>query len=311
MRYAVFLVGIFCALNIGCATSVATSHAPFEIITFGPNDADWNERLIVTSLRIGCSGTPENCMAMAGRLAADQGVGTIYLSVPLTPNSPEHFAQLRELAAMRPELREVGIDDFVAAYDRLARSEKGYSETLEQAIRQLKANGSTLQFGITLYENELDHRRLGNKEFPPHVRALVDNVHLYLHYRRAAPGYRKFVMQTKRLFPNARVIAGSYAYDRIDYLPCDINSKDPCSVQDEIDLFSAALDEQIALLKNREVSAIEFYPAQFGEEEDWRGWERTRICRPENHERCIETTHRMRQIVLERLAELHGDNVAN
>lgn len=245
-------------------------------------------------------------MESSSRLAREQVIDTVYLSVPLTTRSPEQFAELRDLAPEYPEVREVGIDDFVAAYERLGRDISDHSEVLERAIGQLKADASKLQFGITVYEHELDQGRLDDDEISPRVRAMVDNVHLYLLYRRAASRFGKYVKDVKRLFPNARVIAGSYAYDRIDYLPCKSRSTKPCSTREEVELFSNVLDEQIALLKNGDVYAIEFYPAYFGKEAEWHGWQRERICKPGSRERCIDTTLQMRRVVQQEIAELRG-----
>ena len=89
---------------------------------------------------------------------------------------------------------------------------------LGRAIRSLKTHNPRLRFDITLYEDDLDGPSL--RALPDAVRLGVDRVSLYLHYRAAGPDYAGFAAAARQLFPHAQILAGVYAYDRIDYLPC-------------------------------------------------------------------------------------------
>jgi hypothetical protein len=61
------------------------------------------------------------------------------------------------------------------------------------------------------------------------------------------------------------------------------------------------IDADIALLKAGGVSGLEFYPASFGAESDWKGWNYPRIC-PGRKQECIENTRKVRQMVAEKFA---------
>src|SRR5262249_15582560 len=150
----------------------------------------------------------------------------VFLAVSLaTLATGDNAVQYSRLSLANPFLAEVGTDDFVAQYRRFAGSALQPSSVLETAIENLKSQNHNLKFGLTLYEDEMDHPYLQEPRLTARVRDAVDYVHLYVHYRTNGPAYQTFVRQTHALFRNAKIIAGSYAYDRIDYLPCSRQEK--------------------------------------------------------------------------------------
>ena len=130
-----------------------------------------------------------------------------------------------------------------------------------------KATNPNLRFGVTIYEDELENPSqhfLDNAHVPASIKARIDDVHLYLHYRENAPKYPGYVRLATTLFPNAKVIAGSYPYDRIDYIPCGEGSQSKCTASQEVELFDQSLRAQAQLVASGAVTAIEFYPGFFG-----------------------------------------------
>jgi hypothetical protein len=128
-------------------------------------------------------------------------------------------------------------------------------------------------------------------------------VHLYMHYRADTPNTPQYVQQAKRIFPNAKVILGVYAYDRISYLPCTKGGQ-PCTPQEEQNYLRQGLDADLQLVNSGEADGIEFWPGSFGRVETWKGWDEPRIC-PGRKQRCVQNTQQMLQIVAEEF-KAHG-----
>jgi hypothetical protein len=148
---------------------------------------------------------------------------------------------------------------------------------------------------VTVYEDDIGV--LG--ALPTEIRSGVNVVHFYIHYRLHASGYEGYVREIRRLFPKATILAGAYAYDRIDYLPCGPGAKDKCSPDQEIALFRNSLEIQSRLMDSGAVAGIEFTPAMFGKEERWDGWDNPRACSAKRRQQCIDNTRVMRNIVLD------------
>jgi hypothetical protein len=134
---------------------------------------------------------------------------------------------------------------------------------------------------------------------PDDLRARVDVVHLFLLYRASGPAYEGYVAGAKRLFTNAAILAGSYAYDRIDYVSCAISGKKKCTVSQQLDFFRTALEIQVSLMEKGVLAGIEFFPANFGMEDQWYGWDNPRYCKPERRQECIANTKAMRQMAVQ------------
>jgi hypothetical protein len=227
-----------------------------KIITWGGNSPDWDDKLGVSAIRFGCSSAPQSCLRDADAAASQNHAQTIYLSILL--KSPQALTYTTEYAALSPAHPEV----IVSQANKLNMDPASLNSYFTQITRALKGN-SRLKFGITLYEDELGSplSRLGlSSEFY----SQVDSVHLYPHYRRESQPFANYVKQAKSLFTNAEIIAGVYAYDRRDYLPCSKGSSEHCSNQDEINLFKDMFQQQLALLRSGQVSWLEFWPGSFG-----------------------------------------------
>jgi hypothetical protein len=98
------------------------------------------------------------------------------------------------------------------------------------------------------------------------------------------------------------VIAGVYAYDRRDYLPCTRGGKAQCPNEEELSLFQDMFQQEVTLLRSGQVAWLEFYPGSFGVEEQWRSWDQPRICSASRRQECVDNTKAMRQQVLQILS---------
>jgi hypothetical protein len=210
----------------GSQTPVTCAADCWRIVSYGfGNTAESQRSLGVTGVRGGCSSAPAGCVEWFRTALVLHPV----VSVTITPawglSSIEDCArQYSVLSVTTPWLREIGWDDFVAGFGSWIGSHGvGAAGLLERPIDGLKRANPRLRFGITLYEDELPSSMLSDAQLPPALKARVEVVYVYLHYRRNAPGYADYVQQVKVMFPRASIIAGAYAYDRIDYLACASN----------------------------------------------------------------------------------------
>ena len=168
---------------------------------------------------------------------------------------------------------------------------------LNKVVANLKSANPALKFGATIYEDDLTRPYLQDARLPSATRAQFDYVHLFIHYREDGPNFEQAVQQAKQVFPNALIIAGSYAVDRRAFLPCSLGGQ-PCTTQQELDLFSQSLTIQVKLLVNKEVDSIEFFPGYFGNEDQWPGLSNPRECATGDQANCIANTKAMRQAAL-------------
>ena len=195
----------------------------------------------------------------------------------------------------------MGVDDFISLYRKLSSNSSDPQAVVQSTIDNLKSVNSNLKFGISLYEDELESPFIQDSKLPAAIRAKFDYIHLYPHFRNNGANYVEYVRAAKRQFPNARIIAGAYAYDRRNYLSCSQNGKSACSVDQELALFKTTIAIENGLLKDGAVDAIEFYPGNFGHEEQWKGWQNSRTCLPGDQEACIKTTKQLHEIAIEEL----------
>ena len=251
---------------------------------------------------MGCdSGDPQGCVRDASEAAKLQGLQSIFLSMFEDPSRTLNDArEYSRLSLSRPFLSEVGFDDFTARYAKLfslAGSAPKFDPRtwLRAVVRNVKSANNKLSFGITLYEDELDSPYLRSPKLPIDVSRSVDYIHLFLHYRADAPQYEADVQRAKTLFPGAKVIAGLYAYDRVNYIPCATSSERPCTSGEELRLYNDAVTIAARLLKEGRVAGIEFYPGFFGKEDEWSGWRHRDYCLPERISECVENTRTMRE----------------
>src|SRR5262249_31798454 len=132
---------------------------------------------------------------------------------------------------------------------------------------------------------------------PASVRAKIDYVHLFVHYRMDAPNYAADVAKAKTIFPNAKIIAGAYPYDRIDYMPCAYKGTGACTAAQEQSLYQQLLQTQLSMLKAGTISGIELFFGYFGNPQDWPGWtEYARVCNPSRLSQCYANTTALQNI---------------
>ena len=269
-----------------------------KVITWGENTPEWNRVLRPGGLRAGCSGSPDGCAEYAQKVSRSQGVDKVFLAILLKPDqTPAYMSLYSQLSLNHPALYEVGFDDFVGQCERQKLSMPAISALLDEIMHELKSANQKLNFGITMYEDELNSSRFPLSSLDEQFRNSVDFVHLYPHYRKESPSFSTAVQLTRQIFPSAKIVAGVYAYDRRDYLPCAHGDPSPCTNQEELSLFTQSLKERYAMLGNSGVEWIEFYPGDFGTESHWQQWKQPRMCVPQRVQECVENTIAMREVV--------------
>jgi hypothetical protein len=300
------LIAAMLAPAVFCALLAPGGAVAAEVVSWATNTPEWNQQLGVTTMRRGCSSAPAACLAHIRQAAAQQNVERWTIAVKGDRQTMlAYAAEYSRLSLADARLVQVDIDDFVALLKRWNLETIGSAaEVFSEFVHNVKSANPDLGLGITLYEDELDSRVL--QGLSEAARARVDRVSLYLHYRSNAEGYPRYVDRVKELFPRAAIWAGSYAYDRTDYLPCAQDSRRPCSMDEELRLFQQSLGIQLELLSEGKIAGIEFYPGHFGLEREWHGWAKPRICQAERREACIEMTRRMRQFVCDSLEKCRG-----
>ncbi len=262
------------------------------------NTPQWNQALRVRYTRQGCSDPPASCMSFVGNVARSENV-KVTLHIPLNSLTTSAYArEYSQLSLSAPYLVEVSIDDFVSQFKALFSTGLAQPAALvANVIANLKSDNHNLRFGATIYEDDLTSPYLQDAKLPAAVRAQFEYVHLFIHYREDGPNYPGYVQQAKKLFPHARIIAGSYAYDRRAFLPCAPKGQ-PCTTQQDFDLFQQSLTIQVQEVKHGIVDHIEFYPGYYGVEETWPSWSNPRECDPAEVAACIANTKAMREAAL-------------
>lgn len=281
----------------------------WHVIAWPGSTPEWTKKLGVDELRIGCKNVPAECLHRLDFYARKTGVSHVTLAINSDPDKVAAYArEFSDASLSEHRLRGIGIDDFVSTLLRWQRDTDlsvRPGELARKVIANTKQSNPRLEFGITLYEDQLVLDVLKDNTLPPDVRASIDRVSLYLHFRSDAPRYPEYVQQTKRLFPNAAIVAGIYPYDRIDYLPCKQGGKIKCSAAQELGLFEEALRIQAQLMIEGKVAALEFIPGNFGNEAQWRGWHNPRVCQPSRRQDCIDMTVQMHAKTLAILREVN------
>lgn len=279
-------------LLVVAMTSVATA-GEWKIAAWSQNTPEGVAQFGIRQLRTGCNDTPDVCVGRVEAIAKNEGVNDMALSIAKVDSaSIANYAQQYSALSMQSEiLQELSIDDFVAFMHRTR------PDNLVGIVDSEKSMNKTLRFSVTIYEDNLSNIAKNAETYSDDIRSRIDRVYLYIHYRENGQKYVAYVKKAHALFPNAEIFGGVYAYDRIDYIPCAPGpSAASCSQESEIALFRDALQQQIALLRSGELAGLEYYPGQFGREEQWNGWDNPRICRPERKAECIENTIEMRRI---------------
>jgi hypothetical protein len=278
------------------------------VISWNGNTSDSNAVLGLTAIRLGCSSTPDFCFTEIQQVASSQDVQQIHLSIKMDPNtSATYAAQFSQWSLTHPVLFSLGFDDLVNRMEHM-QTDFGIAQPgaiVTDTLNATKAANPNLKFAVTMYEDSLGSPLLADSNLPPSTRDNVDYVQLYVHYRENGPNYASYVQQTKTLFPNAKIIAGAYAYDRIDYLPCSPGGV-ACTTQQEEALFLQLFLIQLNELTQGIVDQIEFFPGFFGMEAQWPAWSEPRRCAATRLQACIANTIAMRQSVLQDLSLTFG-----
>jgi hypothetical protein len=278
-----------------CALPALRSSPAPMVITWGGNSADWNRALHVSGIRIGCSDAPASCLREVDKVASDQHVSSVFLAIVLNPSRlPSDAATYASMAQSHPALKEVGFDDFVSQAEKSKLPADQLSSVLLSFAQTLKSH-SSVGFGITVYENQFSNGEVEKLRLSPELRQQIDVVHLFPHFRKQNQAFSAYVEKSKQIFPNSKVILGVYAYDRREYIPCAQGDSHHCSDQEEVNLFSQLLKQDLDLAQSGAVQGLEFYPGSFGLEDSWKHWDNPRFCKPEERDECIRNTKTMRE----------------
>ena len=285
-----------------CVGNASAQTKPI-IMTWGENVPSWNEALGVDAMREACSIYPTQCEPYLDNLANLSGAKTYYVSMPFDPSTSVSWAkEYSTLSLSHKMMVEIGFDDFVNKIenDQIAGTLPNPAAFVSDVIAATKSANPNLAFGVTIYEDSLTHAVLTNAVLPAALRAEIKYVHLFVHYRENAPNYASYVATAKSIFPNARIIAGAYSYDRMDYLPCAYKGTVHCTWSQEQSLYKELLQIQANLLKQGTVYGLEFFFGYFGDPQDWPTWtSSTRICEPARLPTCYEDTTVLQNITLD------------
>lgn len=278
--------------------SVAAYGASFDIMAWGAKPTE-EAAPYVTSLRYGCVDLPQSCIS-----SYKPSAGIEYYAISFAKSTdPEgnlsRAAEYSALSLSNTQLREIDIDDFVAFMEKVDVKDKG--GYLSKLIDLTKSKNPKLNFGITLYEDQIQRIERGNVDIPPDARKKIDRIALYLHYRQNWGRYQQYVASVRRIFPNAKIYGGVYHYDRRDYIACRQGDSRKCDESEEKDLFQKALVLQKQLLQGGQIQGLELYPGFIGDELSWRRWSDLRICASDRVGDCVQSSKSMGETTLRML----------
>ena len=287
------IASLFAALIFADASRAQT--VP-NISSWGTSQEPWGQELGLVAAREGCSDSPSSCAISMDAMAKSQNVSKIYLSILFNTSTSVGYAQqYSALSLTHKEIVEIGFDNFVAEIENLeAAGDLSDPGTLvSQIITATKSANPNLGFGVTIFEDQLTHAALQNAVLPAAVRAKVDYVHLYVRYRQDGANFASYLSEAKSIFPNAKIIAGAYSYDRIDYLPCKPGTTTACTVSQEESLYQQLLQTEANLLKQNAIFGLEFSFGYFGDPQDWPDWTQPQMCKTARLSACYSDTETM------------------
>lgn len=265
----------------------------FLVISWNNPSREWTQRLGISAIRMGCSSAPSGCAQAASSVARSEHVSSVLITILLKPATVTQLAaDYARLSSSHPEIVEIGFDDFVRQAGNTGLTGQPLSSLLNDFAARLHSSGSHLKWGVTVYQDELWNGRLANLALADDTRGAVDAVHLFPHYRKEPVPLQKSIAEAKRLFPNAAIVLGNYAYDRREYLPCSPQGA-RCSGQEEISLFNCHLRESLNLAEQGNVAGLEIYPGNFGQEASWKIWENPRSCKQGERLQCVQNSQTM------------------
>jgi hypothetical protein len=294
---------VFCLLALAAGLSVESASAQTKpvIMSWGENVPSWNTELGITAMREACSNAPTTCEPYLDNLAALSNVKTYYVSFPIDPSTSVSWArQYSTLSLTHKEIVEIGFDDFVGRIedDQIAGTMPNPASFVSEVEAAVKSANPNLAFGVTVYEDSLTHVALTS--LPASVRGAIQFVHLYVHYREGAPNYAANVATAKTIFPNAKIIAGAYPYDRINYIPCAYKGTVECTSAQEQSLYQQLLETQASMVKAGTIYGLEFFFGYFGDPQDWTGWTtQTNACLTSRLSQCYSNSSILQNITLQ------------
>jgi hypothetical protein len=295
--FSLCLLAVFAGLSL---KSVSAQTKP-TIMSWGENVSSWNTELGINAMREACGDEPVTCEPYLDNLATLSGATTYYVSFPLDPSTSVSWAeQYSSLSLSHPMMIEIGFDDFLSQIedDQIAGTIPNPTSFVSDVLAATKSENPNLAFGVTIYEDGLDHPSLTS--LPTSLRAQISYVHLYLHYREDAPNWASYVATAKSLFPSAKIIGGAYPYDRIDYLPCAFGGTVNCTAAQEQSYYSEALQSQLSMLNAGSISGLEFFFGYFGDPQDWPSWTSdSRTCLPVRLSQCYANSQTLQNITLQ------------
>jgi hypothetical protein len=288
-----------CAVFAFVTLNPVSAQTKPKVMSWGQNLSPWNTALGINAMREACSIAPTSCEPYLDNLAAEEGAKTYYVSFPLDPSTSVSWAkEYSTLSLAHKEMVEIGFDDFVNEIEDFQAAGKlpNPAAFVSEVIAATKSANPNLEFGATIYEDSLTHVALTS--LPASLRAQIQCVHLFVHFRENAPNWASYVTKVKSLFPNAKVIAGAYPFDRIDYLPCAYGGTVHCTAAQEQSLYKELLQEQLTMLNAGTVAGLEFYFGYFGDPQNWGGWT-GRVCQASRVSQCIANTNILHNITLQ------------
>lgn len=258
-------------------------------MTFGSgNTTEWEQSVGLDTVRANCSGEPTSCLE--NRLNSSSGFlrqyKKIFLGIIRDPSLTADYAfQYSNLSLSYPKLYEIDIDDFYTFWKDIIKLD---NEELKKIIDNAKKINSNLKFGITVYDDNLP---LLNSITAAN-RGKINYVHLYPHHRQT--NIEADVATAKSLFPNAKIIAGSYALDFKSPCTNAVDDNVACSGSTELNYYKDSLERQVVLMKNCQIEAVEFWPAYFGNEEKMDDYHYACLDKGFTIEECIANTKKIR-----------------
>jgi hypothetical protein len=290
-----------CAVFAFVTLRPASAQTKPNIMSWGENMTGWNDKLGLTAIREGCSIYPTECEPWLDNVATIANVKSYYVSMPFSPtNSVAWAKEYSVLSLTHKMMTEISFDDYVNQIENhvIDGSLTDPATFTSEVIAATKSANPNLAFGLTIYEDSLTHVALTS--LPATLRAQIQYVHLYVHFRMNGPNYASYVTTAKSIFPNAKIIAGAYPYDRIDYLPCAYKGTVHCTAAQEQSLYKQTLEIQLSLVKAGTIYGLEFFFGYFGDPQDWPSWTLyTRICQPARLSTCYENSAILQNISIQ------------
>ena len=291
--------------------SLYVGYTEFNVGIYGlDNTGEWINNLGVNYLKFDCKLTPQECIQKVNTEASSNNVQSISLVLNDNYNTAEKKNKLLDYALNYSQLslsniylKEVGFGKIKEAINDMEYG-TGMEPTslINNFITNLKYYNSNLKFSIIVEEEDW---RIPSVSLPEEIREKVDTLYFYIAYRQNGlilESYKSSINRLKELYPNAKIILGSYAYDRIDYIGCWFYSA-KCTQTQEIDYFKILTRFQRELLIKEEIDGIEFYPGNFGNEASWNEWNNQEVCLSSRKSECITNTQSMRNLMLSTFKE--------